>query len=355
MNSINNELVIKGKSTPHRDGLVMPGEFEPHARCWMAWPCNEAVFPGRLREARRAYTQVARAIAGFEPLTLIARPEDAEEAAALCGPAVTVVPRMIDDSWTRDTGPTFITDRRGGVAGVDWIFNGWGGVWPDFEHDAHLARSVLADLGMRRYETDFVLEGGAIHTDGQGTLMAVAPCLLDPGRNPGMTLAEMERRLTDHLGVTSFLWLEHGLENDETAGHVDNVACFARPGVVLIQTTDDPSDGDYHGSMENLSVLKKARDAQGRALEVIEVPAPSRREGKDGRMALSYINFYPANGGLVMPSFGDPADRAAHGLLTRVFPDRRIVQVPALDILHGGGGIHCITLQQPTGVPLPPF
>jgi agmatine deiminase len=321
----------------------------------MAWPCRQAAFEDRLDAARAAYAQVARSVAGFEPVAMLARPEHAARAADLCGPAVTVIPLEIDDSWTRDTGPTFVVDGRGGVAGVDWRFNGWGNVWPGHDNDALMAGRILDRLGMRRYAADLILEGGAIHVDGQGALMAVEPCLLDPARNPGLTRDELETLLSAFLGVSRFIWLDYGLENDETAGHVDNVACFARPGLVLAHSTPDPEDGNYLGCRENIARLRAARDASGRPLEVIELPQPARREGKDGRLALTYINFYLANGGVVMPSFDDPQDGPARDLMARVFPDRQIVQIPALDILYGGGGIHCITQQQPVGRPLDPI
>ena len=299
---------MKIDSTPKQDGYFMPAEFGPHERCWMAWPRAEEVFSGRLDRAKVAYARVAQAISRFEPVTMLADDPDVTEAARMCGGAIEVVPMPLDDSWTRDTGPTFVKDGQGRVAGVDWKFNGWGGVWPDCEKDARLAGAVIDRLGLPKYEADFVLEGGAIHVDGQGTLMAVAPCVLDPKRNPGLSLAEMERLLTAYLGVRHFIWLEHGLENDETAGHIDNVACFARPGLVLLNTTPDPADGNYGPMRENLKKLKSSTDAVGRPIEVIEVEQPARREGKDGRMALSYINFYLPNNGLVAPAFDDPRD-----------------------------------------------
>jgi agmatine deiminase len=337
--------------TPYHEGFRMPGEFGPHAGCLMAWPRKEAVFPGRLDQARQAYVQVARSIHGFEPVVMIAHPEDAADAAMMLGPGIEVWPIPIDDSWARDTGPTFVLDSSGRVGGIQWRFNGWGGVWPDFDLDARLAQNLLDRLDLPSWAAPVVLEGGAIHVDGQGTLMAVLPCLLDPRRNPGFSREEMERTLTDYLGVTRFIWLDHGLDNDETGGHVDNVACFIRPGVVAVQTAQDPADPNRRTSLENLARLRSARDAAGRPLEVIEIEQPALREGKDGRLALSYINFYPANGGVVMPSFGDPMDQAARETLARLFPDRRLVQIPALDILHGGGGIHCITQQRPFSGP----
>jgi len=332
----------------------MPGEFEPHARCWMAWPCRRSAFGTRLEAARAAYASVARTISGFEPITMLANSIDVSEAARLCGPGVTILPMDIDDSWTRDTGPTFLVDDDRCVAGVDWIFNGWGNIYPDHEQDAQMARKILDHLGMRRYEADLVSEGGAVHVDGRGTFLAVEPAILDDRRNPGMSRKEAENILSACLGVQQFIWLPFGLENDETAGHVDNVACFVRPGVVLVNSTSDPQDGNYLGSRENKAVLRASRDTSGRTLEVIPIEQPGYREGKEGRMALSYINFYIANGGIVMPAFDDPLDQAAFQAIRRIYPDRKVVQLPVLDILYGGGGIHCITQQQPEGDPLPP-
>ena len=346
--------VVWDMTNPAANGFYMPAEYELQAGCWMAWPCRESAFVDHFAGAKAAYAEVARTIAQYEPVIMLANPGEEAEAGRECGPTVRVLTMALDDSWTRDTGPTFVVDGRGQVAGVDWIFNGWGNVWPDHAQDARQAARILEHLGLPRYEADFVLEGGAIHVDGQGTLMAVAPCLLNPGRNPGMTRPELEKKLSAFLGVSHFIWLEHGLENDETAGHVDNVACFVRPGVVMVQTTDDPHDGNYEGCRDNFARLKGFRDAQGRQLEVIEVKQPGYREGKDGRLAMSYINYFLANGAVIMPSFGDPGDGPAFEVVSRAFPERRVVQLPVLDILHGGGGIHCITQQQPVGGSLAP-
>jgi agmatine deiminase len=339
--------VVGEMTSPTANGFYMPAEYAAHAGCWMAWPCRQAAFGDHFAGARSAYAEVARTIAHYEPVTMLANPGDEAEAMGQCGPGVRVLTMDLDDSWTRDTGPTFVVDGQGQVAGVDWIFNGWGNVWSDHAHDARQAELILKHLGLSRFEADFVLEGGAIHVDGQGTLMAVAPCLLDPRRNPGLSLADLEKKLSALLGVSRFIWLEYGLENDETAGHVDNVACFVRPGVVMVQTTDDPADANYQGCRENATRLRGALDARGRRLEVIEVNQAGYREGKDGRLALSYINYYLANGAVIMPRFGDPGDGPAFELVSRAFPERRVVQLPVLDVLHGGGGIHCITQQQP--------
>ncbi len=335
---------------PADDGFYMPAEWAPHDRCWMAWPCRLELWGERLDAARTAYAELATAIAEFEPVTMIANPENVAEVSLRCGASVACLPLAHDDSWTRDTGPSFLIDGRGGMAGVDWRFNAWGGEYDSYEKDAAMAAAMLEHLELTRYAAPMVLEGGSIHVDGEGTLITTEQCLLNPNRNPELDKDEIERLLKAHLGVAKVIWLGQGLADDETDGHVDNLACFARPGVVLALSTEDPEDGNYDALRDNLIRLRAARDARGRALEVIEVPQPERAEGDNGRrLAISYINFYLANGAVVMPSFEDGKDKAAKEIVSGCFPDRTVRQVPALDIVHGGGGIHCITLQQPAG------
>lgn len=337
-----------GLNTPRDDGFFMPPEWAPHTRCWMAWPCREQIWGDRLEEVRRAYAEVAQAIVRFEPVTMVARPDLVAMVSLYCGPGITVLPMPHDDSWTRDTGPTFLIDGKGGLAGVDWTFNGWGEVYEEYSQDAQMARRILEHVGARRYGCSLVAEGGGIHVDGDGTALVCAPAILDSKRNPGMSRTEAEELLTAHLGVEKVLWLPAGLADDETGGHVDNIACFARPGVVLALASDDKADANYSGLAENVDVLRAATDARGRQLEVVTVPQPKMRQRHDGRrLSLSYINFYPANGGLILPRFGDPADNVAARILSAAFPGRECVQVDALEIVEGGGGIHCITQQQP--------
>ena len=335
---------------PADDGFYMPAEWGPHDRCWMAWPCRQELWSERLDAARTAYAEVAMAIAEFEPVTMIANPENVAEASLRCGSSVACLPLAHDDSWMRDTGPSFLIDGRGEMAGVDWRFNAWGGKYDSYEKDSAVAAAMLEHLELTRYEAPIVLEGGSIHVDGEGTLITTEQCLLNPNRNPELDKDEIERLLNAHFGVEKVIWLGQGLEEDETDGHVDNLACFARPGVVLALSAEDREDGNYDALRDNLIRLRAARDAKGRELEVIEVPQPERGAGDDGRrLAKSYINFYLANGAVVMPSFEDGKDKAAKEIVSGCFPDRKVRQVPALDIVHGGGGIHCITLQQPAG------
>ncbi|HET8729091.1 MAG TPA: agmatine deiminase family protein, partial [Alphaproteobacteria bacterium] len=219
-----------------------------------------------------------------------------------------------------------------------------------YDQDADVARRIIENAGLPRFEAPFVLEGGAVHVDGEGTALVTEECLLNPNRNPGMTRERMEDHLRAYLGVEKVIWLGRGLEDDETDGHIDEVACFARPGAVLMMTTANKADGNYEIMQENLERLRAATDAKGRPIEVIELPQPARRDYPNGgRITLSYVNFYMPNGGIVMPAFDVAEDRAAFRILRETFPDRKVVQVPASDIVWGGGGIHCITQQQPAG------
>lgn len=331
-----------------RGTFAMPPEWAPHRRCWMAWPCRDELWGEQLEAARRAYAEVAQAIAAFEPVTMIARADLTAQASLYCGAGISTLPMAQDDSWTRDTGPTFLTDGAGGLAGVDWRFNGWGEAYPDYANDARMAGRILEHVGAARIESSLTTEGGALHVDGEGTCLVCTPSILDPERNPGWSQDDAERELCRRLGCERVIWLPAGLTDDETGGHVDNLACFARPGTVLAVATDDKADTNYSALAENLDVLRAATDAQGRSLEVLTLPQPKRRLRANGaRLTLSYINFYLANGGVVMPEFDDPADKPACRTIAAAFPDRAVIQVDARAIVEGGGGIHCITQQQP--------
>ncbi len=333
---------------PKTTGFRMPAEWAPHSRCWMAWPCRDETFAD-MAAARDAFADVARAIARFEPVTMVARSQDVAEASLRLGGDVDVLPMDLDDSWMRDIGPTFVIDDAGTVAGVDWRFNAWGGNYPEHRNDEAVAERILEHLGLRRFVLDIVLEGGSIHCDGEGTLLVTEQCLLNPNRNPQLTKAEIEERLKLALGAETLIWLGQGLVDDETDGHIDNLACFVKPGVVAALVAEDPSDGNYEALRDNLKRLRLATDAGGRKLEIVEINQPEARVENGVRLALSYINFYIANRAIVMPSFEDTHDGLAYRKLKAAFPKREIIQIPVLDIVRGGGGIHCITQQQPAG------
>jgi agmatine deiminase len=314
----------------------------------MAWPCRPENWDD-IDRARATYVQVVRAIARFEPVTMTANAEDAGAArsalAGIAGADVVIV--ASDDSWARDTAPTFVTDGRGGLAGVDWRFNAYGGIYEEYGRTRNMTRRILDLLGARRFAAPLVLEGGAIHVDGEGTVLTTTEVVLDPRRNPELDRVAAERLLCDFLGAEKVLWLSSALDHDNTGGHVDNLACFAAPGVVAALGCADRDDPQYAAVHENLARLRAATDARGRALEVVELPMPARPEFRGRRLSPSYINFYVANGGVVMPAFGDPDDAVARDVLARLFPRRTVVEVPTLELAKADGGIHCVTQQQP--------
>jgi agmatine deiminase len=340
--------------TPAEAGFFMPAEWERHSRTWMAWPTRTELWGAKFADAQAAYADVAKAIARFEPVTMVANGVDIARVRAACGTAVEAVALPIDDSWMRDSGPSFLLDANGEVAGADWGFNAWGSKFPPWDKDAALAGRIIEHLSMRAFKTPFILEGGSIHVDGEGTVLTTEQCLLNPNRNVGHSRADIEAQLRAWLGASAVIWLGEGLENDHTDGHIDDIACFVRPGVVMAATCDDPSDPNHKPLNDNLQRLRAARDARGRALSIIEMPLPRRREVLGvGRLASSYVNFYIANGGIVAPSFDDPRDQAAKAILQAAFPDHDVVMVPCLTIIEGGGSIHCITQQQPAGAAAP--
>jgi agmatine deiminase len=356
-------------STPRADGYRMPGEFEPHSGCWLAWPERPDNWRLEAKPAQRAYAAVAEAIAASEPVTVAVSDVQFEHCRSLLSPAIRVVEISTDDAWIRDTGPSFVIDGEGGRRGVDWRFNAWGGLqgglYFPWERDERVAAKVLEVEGADRYRAPLVLEGGSIHVDGEGTVMATEECLLNPNRNPGLSREQIEQALFEHLGASKMIWLGQGVCNDETDGHVDNLACFARPGVVLLTWTDDESDPQYAISRDAHERLTAASDARGRSLEVVHLPSPGpitiseqeaagvdaaegslpRRAGD--RMAASYANFYIANSRIVMPLLDERYDEQAASILHAVFPEREVVGVAAREILLGGGNVHCITQQVP--------
>ena len=313
----------------------------------MAWPTRPETWYGGIEGARRAHAEVAKALASFEPVTVACSPGEIAEASLMCGHGIELTPVAISDGWMRDIGPTFVKSVAGEIAGIDWVFNGWGGLHGDFAGDATVAAEVIRMRGCPGFPAPVVLEGGAFNGDGQGTVLVTEECLLDPRRNPGRSKVEIEAALADYLDARTVIWLGRGYEGDETRGHVDEIACFAKPGMVLLQMPTDAADANYLTQHDNLARLKTARDANGQPLEVIEIPQPARRERDGRRLTLSYINFAFANGGLIMPSFGDAADDPVFRIFSDVFPDRKIVQLLADDLVIGGGGIHCVTQQEP--------
>lgn len=358
-------------STPRADGFRMPAEWEAHSQTWMVWPERSDNWRLGGKPAQTAFTAVAKAIAAFEPVTVCVSAGQYENARArLDHGNIRVLEVSSDDAWVRDTGPTFVTDQQGDVRGVDWSFNAWGGfdggLYAPWQRDDQVASKILEIERCARYRTEgFVLEGGSIHVDGEGTLITTEECLLNRNRNPHLDRAQIEAVLREHLSIDTVIWLPDGLFNDETDGHVDNFCCYVRPGEVLLAWTDDASDPNYPRCQAAMRVLEQARDAKGRQLIVHKMPIPgplhataaecagvdlvagSQERSPAVRLAGSYVNFLIVNGGIVAPSFDDSQDEQARAILERLFPEHRVVLVPGREILLGGGNIHCITQQQP--------
>ncbi len=352
-------------STPAADGFWMPAEFEPHEGCWMLWPERSDNWRAHAAPAQRAFAAVAAAIARFEPVTVGVSAEQYLRARAQLQPKVRVVELSSDDAWMRDVGPSFLVNGAGELRGVDWAFNAWGGLYRPCELDDAVAQKVLEIERVARYRAPLINEGGAFHVDGQGTVLVTEQCLLNRNRNPALSRRQIEAQLRRYLGASCVIWLGRGVVADETSGHVDNLACFARPGEVCLSWCDDPRDPQYRVSQEALERLMDARDARGRRLKVHKLPSPgplfmTRRESAGivrspgirslaagHRLAASYVNFYLANGALILPLLDERTDGAARRALRRIFPRRQIVAVSARQILLGGGNIHCITQQQP--------
>jgi agmatine deiminase len=356
-------------STPAADGFRMPGEFEPHAGCWMLWPERTSNWRLGAKPAQQAFASVASAIAVGEPVTVGVSRAQFIHARSVLPDAIRVVEISSDDAWMRDVGPTMVVNARGVVRGVDWIFNAWGGfgggLYFPWDQDDLVARKVLEIEGLDRYRAPLVLEGGSIHVDGEGTLLTTQECLMNPNRNPQLDMGQIEILLHEYLGVSSVVWLDKGVINDETGGHVDNLCCFVRPGEVALTWTDNKRDPQYKVSLDAYQRLMDSKDAQGRRFKVhkIQQPRPLTRraaeaEGIDAvdginarpagdRLAASYVNFYIGNSVVVMPLLDPKQDKVAQRQLQKLFPDRRVIGVQSREILLGGGNIHCITQQVP--------
>jgi len=327
----------------------MPAEWSAHRATLMAWPTRtRAELWGELFEAaKRDYAEVARAVAGFEPVIVLADPDQAREATDACGTdGIEVLPVPIDDSWVRDNGPIFVTDGRGGVALVHFGFNSWGERFHPYDRDARVPEAIAAHLGMRRYMSPMILEGGSFFVDGEGTLLTTEQCLLHPNRNPSLSRGDIEELLFEYLGVDRVVWLPFGwAASRDTDGHVDGIAQYVAPGRVILLAPADPADPDHERGQTNGRAIAATADARGREIEVVAFDAGAPAH-------IPYLNLYLVNGGVIAPVAGGPMDEVALAQVRAAFPDREVVPVPG-EVLHeGGGGPHCITQQVPAGSPL---
>lgn len=339
-------------------GWVMPAETAPHTRTWMAFPSEGHTLgstDAERTEGYQAWTAVAHAVAAFEPVTMAVDPSELDRASRLLGEEVTILETPVDEFWMRDPGPTFVLDaaRPGVLGAVDWVFNGWGAhEWASWAKSAELARVVAAEVGAELVSSTLVNEGGGFHVDGQGTVLLTETVQLDPRRNPHLDRARVEAEFARTIGATHAVWLPRGLTRDYdefgTNGHVDIVATMPSPGRVLLHMQDDPGHPDYQVCRELKAMLSTATDAAGRTFEVVELPAPATLRDSEGFVDWSYVNHLVVNDGVVACGFGEPeADARARAILSEVYPGRTVVTVDARPVFDRGGGIHCITQQQP--------
>ncbi|MFG3256441.1 agmatine/peptidylarginine deiminase [Streptomyces sp. NPDC048172] len=330
----------------------MPPETAPQERVWMAFP------PGTTYgdEARHAWSRVARAVAEFAPVTMLVDPADLPSARNLLHGAADLVEAPLDDAWMRDIGPTFVLDEHDRLGAVDWVFNGWGRQeWASWERDARVGRAVGGLAGAAPVPSPLVNEGGGIHVDGLGTVLVTETVQLDPYRNPGLDKAAVEAELARTIGAEHVVWLPRGLTRDAqrlgTRGHVDLLATIPAPGRLLVHVQPDPSHPDHAVTREILDVLRASTDAKGQEWEITEVPAPEVLRDGEGWVDYSYLNHLVVNDGVVACGFDDPGDARARALLADAYPGRRVVTVDARPVFAAGGGIHCITQQQPKAAP----
>ena len=336
--------------TPAEAGYRMPAEWVHHACCWMSWPSRADQWVDGLAGAKNTYASVARAIQRFEPVRMVAEPHSVDDARVHCGAGVEVVPLPIDDPWMRDSGPTFLTRGDGAIAGTAWRFNSWGGKSPEYADNARLAGRVLSIAAAPVYQSSLCLEGGAIHTDGAGTVITTESVVLNRNRNPGITKAAAEHELRQALGATRVIWLPgdpDSLVDDITDGHIDGLVSFVKPGVVIYESDPSATGSAMRLAAVNRRALETAVDASGRRLQIISIDDAYEVQTLHSMFSRSYVNFYIANGGIVMPRFGVPGDARALAVIKAAFPDREVVQIDITQLASGGGGIHCITQQQP--------
>ena len=362
-------------TTPKADGFFMPAEFSPHKGTIMIFPERPGSWPFNAEPAAKVFVNIIKEIAKNEEVFVIAGKNTREKARDMLAETENIRFYEIeqDDAWARDTAPTFVTNGKE-IRGIDWKFNAWGGdhngLYAHWEKDDALAAEFCKQTGHKVYNAKhFVLEGGSIHSDGEGTVLVTEACLLSKGRNPDMSKDEIEKNLCEYLGAEKVIWLPRGIFNDETDEHIDNVCAFIAPAEVVLAWTDNENDPQYPLSKASLDVLLSETDAKGRKIKVHKLPIPAVpvcvgekdmegyifEDGEDTRevgerLAASYVNFYFANNSVILPQFGgenEESDKLAFSIMRRLCPDRRIVPIQAREIILGGGNIHCITQQIP--------
>jgi len=347
---------ISSARMPAALGYSMPAEWSRHRATWLAWPHNLDTWPTHIESVREIWIQMICALSRHERVCLLVNDAATEQQVwarlrraegDLANVEIFKIPTV--DVWMRDYGPTFVTrsgpsDR---LALNDWVFNGWGGKYKDYEADDAVARQIASLLKLPAFEHDLVLEGGSIEVNGAGICLTSEQCLLNPNRNPHLSRAEIERFLKDSLGVTQIIWLGEGVAGDDTDGHVDDMARFLDQRTVACILESNPRDENYRALRENYERLQNARDQNGGRLNVVTLPCPDPIYSGDARLPASYANFYIANEVVIVPVFDDRHDRQALGILQEHFPDRTVIGLRCNEVVAGLGAIHCVTQQEP--------
>jgi len=342
---------------PRDLGLYMPAEWAAHSATWMSWPFDEEMWFDHLTEVRQEYSMLVKTLARFEPVHLLVRDEEAESSARAALESVrqlTLHRIPLNDVWIRDNGPLFLLKQKSSPAEapalsfVNWGFNAWGGKY-DYELDNQVPLALSEILQLPRFDANYVMEGGSLEINGEGACITTEQCLLTPTRNPNLGKADLEKLLSQYLGIDQVIWLKDGLEGDHTDGHVDTITRFANATTVLSSVTSDRSDVNFDRMQENLEILRRTRLKDGRDLRVIELPLPEEKLflADGARLPPTYANFYIANGAVLVPQYGDRNDAAALDVLRRAFPQHQVLGLASRHIIRGGGSFHCLTQQQP--------
>lgn len=341
---------------PRALGFAMPPEWAGHDATWMSWPQDDDLWFGQLEPVRAEYAELVATIARYERVELLLRDDESEhDARRRLAPALSESLDIrfhrvaLDDVWIRDNGPIFVRNERNELALTNWRFNSWGGKF-EYLNDDRVPEYVAERLGMGHWDLDVVLEGGAIEVNGDGVALVTRSCLLTPTRNPELNESQYAALLKDYLGIDRLLWLDGGLENDHTDGHIDTITRFTDPQTIVTSVEPDPADRNHAVMDHNLRQLREMRGGEGQEFRVVELPLPAHRlEGPEGRLPPTYANFYIGNGFVVVPQYGDPNDQPALDVLTPLFPGREVIGLPSRAIITGGGSFHCMTQQQPEG------
>jgi len=340
--------------TPLELGFKQPAEWTPHAATWTSWPADNELWFGHLEPVREEFTALIRTISRFESVHLLVRDDESEQdaRARLEGANVTYHRVPLDDVWFRDNGPIFITrasETEQDLSFVHWKFNAWGNKF-DWQQDTRAPEALAEYLGADHWDLPIVMEGGSLEPNGAGVALTTRQCLMQQGRNPSMSEADLERALKDYLGFEKLLWLENGLEGDHTDGHIDTITRFVDEHTIVTSVCEPSDTGNYQTLQANLERLRTFTDLENRPFKIVELPLPQvQLEGAEGRLACTYANFYIGNGFVVVPLYGDPLDERALEILTPLFPGREVIGLSSRAIIEGGGSFHCLTQQQPVG------